>query len=167
MGPICCPETSVINYHYQLRNNPGEISSQCGSMLLIEADCFMVKFWYLDEYGHSPTYDHPAYDQNFFKNFETGTAIKCHYNVISNYILNCAHKMLNNVRYSGNVSWDRNSRIFNLEVPVYPACFFLMYFRLTTNSTYEHVFRCSERILFAIRGVPVSKNHAVQSGFEQ
>jgi len=24
MGPIGCPETSVINYHYSLRNNPEE-----------------------------------------------------------------------------------------------------------------------------------------------
>ena len=29
MGPIGCPETSVINYHYSLRNNPEERSSQC------------------------------------------------------------------------------------------------------------------------------------------
>ena len=28
MGPIGCPETSVRNYHYSLRNNPGERSSQ-------------------------------------------------------------------------------------------------------------------------------------------
>jgi len=28
MGPIGCPETSVINYHYSLRNNPQERSSQ-------------------------------------------------------------------------------------------------------------------------------------------
>ena len=27
MGPIGCPETSVINYHYSLRNNPEERSS--------------------------------------------------------------------------------------------------------------------------------------------
>jgi hypothetical protein len=27
MGPIICPETSVRNYHYSLRNNPGERSS--------------------------------------------------------------------------------------------------------------------------------------------
>jgi hypothetical protein len=28
MGPIGCPETSVRNYHYSLRNNPEERSSQ-------------------------------------------------------------------------------------------------------------------------------------------
>jgi len=28
MGPICCPETSVRNYHYSLRNNAEERSSQ-------------------------------------------------------------------------------------------------------------------------------------------
>jgi len=28
MGPIGCPETSVINYHYSLRSNPEERSSQ-------------------------------------------------------------------------------------------------------------------------------------------
>jgi len=28
MGPIRCPETSVINYHYSLRNNPEEHTSQ-------------------------------------------------------------------------------------------------------------------------------------------
>ena len=28
MGPIECPETSVRNYHYSLRNNPEERSSQ-------------------------------------------------------------------------------------------------------------------------------------------
>jgi hypothetical protein len=28
MGPISCPETSVRNYHYSLRNNPEERSSQ-------------------------------------------------------------------------------------------------------------------------------------------
>ena len=28
MGPICCPETSLRNYHYSLRNNPEELSSQ-------------------------------------------------------------------------------------------------------------------------------------------
>jgi len=28
MGPIGCPETSGINYHYSLRNNPEERSSQ-------------------------------------------------------------------------------------------------------------------------------------------
>jgi hypothetical protein len=27
MGPICCPETSVRNYHYQLNNDPVERSS--------------------------------------------------------------------------------------------------------------------------------------------
>ena len=27
MGPVCCPETSVINYHYSLRNIPEESSS--------------------------------------------------------------------------------------------------------------------------------------------
>jgi hypothetical protein len=27
-GPIGCPETSVRNYHYSLRNNPEERSSQ-------------------------------------------------------------------------------------------------------------------------------------------
>jgi hypothetical protein len=27
MGPICCPETSVRNYHYSLRNSPEERSS--------------------------------------------------------------------------------------------------------------------------------------------
>ena len=27
MGPIRCPETSVRNYHYSLRNNPEERSS--------------------------------------------------------------------------------------------------------------------------------------------
>jgi len=27
MGPIGCPETSVKNYHYALRNNPKERSS--------------------------------------------------------------------------------------------------------------------------------------------
>ena len=27
MGPIGCPETSVRNYHYSLRNNPEERSS--------------------------------------------------------------------------------------------------------------------------------------------
>jgi hypothetical protein len=27
MGPIFCTETSVINYHYSLRNNPEERSS--------------------------------------------------------------------------------------------------------------------------------------------
>jgi hypothetical protein len=27
MGPIGCPETSVRNYHYSLRNNPKERSS--------------------------------------------------------------------------------------------------------------------------------------------
>jgi hypothetical protein len=28
MGPLGCPETSVINYHYSLRNNPEERSSR-------------------------------------------------------------------------------------------------------------------------------------------
>ena len=28
MGPTDCPETSVINYHYSLRNNPEEHSSR-------------------------------------------------------------------------------------------------------------------------------------------
>ena len=28
MGPVVCPETSVRNYHYSLRNNPEERSSQ-------------------------------------------------------------------------------------------------------------------------------------------
>jgi hypothetical protein len=28
MGPIGCPETSGINYHYSLRNDPEERSSQ-------------------------------------------------------------------------------------------------------------------------------------------
>ena len=28
MGPICCPETSVRIFHYSLRNNPEERSSQ-------------------------------------------------------------------------------------------------------------------------------------------
>jgi len=28
MGPIGCPETSVRNYHYSLRNNPEEAGSQ-------------------------------------------------------------------------------------------------------------------------------------------
>jgi hypothetical protein len=32
MGPICCPETSVRNYQYLLRNNPEELDSH----LLIE-----------------------------------------------------------------------------------------------------------------------------------
>ena len=28
MTPICCPETSVINYHYSVRNNAENVSSQ-------------------------------------------------------------------------------------------------------------------------------------------
>ena len=28
MGPTGCPETSVTNYHYSLRNSPEELSSQ-------------------------------------------------------------------------------------------------------------------------------------------
>ena len=35
MGPIGCPETSVRNYHYALRNNPEQCSShllRCGSL---------------------------------------------------------------------------------------------------------------------------------------
>jgi len=28
MGPTGCPETSVINYHYSLRNDPEERSSR-------------------------------------------------------------------------------------------------------------------------------------------
>jgi hypothetical protein len=28
MGPMGCPEMSVINFHYSLRNNPEERSSQ-------------------------------------------------------------------------------------------------------------------------------------------
>jgi len=28
MGPTGCPETSIINYHYSLRNNPEDHSSQ-------------------------------------------------------------------------------------------------------------------------------------------
>jgi len=35
MGPTGCPETSVMNYHYLLRNNPEERSSdllRCGSL---------------------------------------------------------------------------------------------------------------------------------------
>ena len=28
MGPISCPEKSIRNYHYPLRNNPEESSSQ-------------------------------------------------------------------------------------------------------------------------------------------
>jgi len=37
MGPIVCPETSVRNYHYLLRNNPEERSSQNFSL------CFFAK----------------------------------------------------------------------------------------------------------------------------
>jgi hypothetical protein len=32
MGPIGCPETSVRNYHYSLRNNPEERSSQMSNI---------------------------------------------------------------------------------------------------------------------------------------
>jgi len=33
MGQIGCPETSVRNYHYSLRNNPEERNSQPGKHL--------------------------------------------------------------------------------------------------------------------------------------
>jgi hypothetical protein len=39
MGPIGCPETSVRNYHYSLRNNPEERSSHLlrgGSLMSLE-----------------------------------------------------------------------------------------------------------------------------------
>jgi hypothetical protein len=32
MGPTGCPETLVRNYHYSLRNNPEEHSSQAESL---------------------------------------------------------------------------------------------------------------------------------------
>jgi hypothetical protein len=34
MWPICCPETSVRNYHYSLRNNPEQRSSPLLQILL-------------------------------------------------------------------------------------------------------------------------------------
>ena len=33
MRPICCPETSVRNYHHSLRNNPEECGSQAHAMV--------------------------------------------------------------------------------------------------------------------------------------
>jgi len=36
MGPIGCPETSVINYHYWLRNDPEERSSRLHNPLSLE-----------------------------------------------------------------------------------------------------------------------------------
>jgi hypothetical protein len=38
MGPIRCPETSVRNYHYSLRNNPGERTSQHRKKLRFHMD---------------------------------------------------------------------------------------------------------------------------------
>ena len=37
MGPICCPETSVRNYHYSLRNNLEERSSDRERLQLVSA----------------------------------------------------------------------------------------------------------------------------------
>jgi hypothetical protein len=37
MGPVDCPETSVRNYHYCLRNNPEELISQ---FYVLFMECF-------------------------------------------------------------------------------------------------------------------------------
>jgi hypothetical protein len=43
MGPIGCPETTVRDYHYLLRNNPEELSSQCeGSFLFYRQHCLVL-----------------------------------------------------------------------------------------------------------------------------
>ena len=43
MGPIGCPETSVINYHYSLRNNPEEHSSVPTTSGQILEELFHIK----------------------------------------------------------------------------------------------------------------------------
>ena len=48
MGPIDCPETSVINYHYSLGNNPEEGSTYRG----------ICAFW--DEYVTKISDAHPC-----------------------------------------------------------------------------------------------------------
>ena len=49
MGPIGCPETSVINYHYLLSKNPEEHSSHFlrGGSLKSHMDIYMESFKYL------------------------------------------------------------------------------------------------------------------------
>ena len=42
MVPIGCPETSFINYHYCLRNNPEERGSQ--TVLVLDLQQFIVLF---------------------------------------------------------------------------------------------------------------------------
>jgi hypothetical protein len=52
MGPICCPETSVRNYQYSLRNNPKECSSYF--------NCSVCHLWNINT--ASPYY-YPLYKQ--------------------------------------------------------------------------------------------------------
>jgi hypothetical protein len=51
MGPIGCPETSVRNHHYSLRNKPEERSSQ-----LLRGGSLKLRYWlsfdHLWEYCH-------------------------------------------------------------------------------------------------------------------
>jgi hypothetical protein len=45
MGPIGCPETTVRNYHYSLRNNPEDRSSELlrGGSLKSRATCLLLR----------------------------------------------------------------------------------------------------------------------------
>ena len=58
MGPIGCPETSVIYYHYSLRNDPEERSSQTRYLFLNHRSAY-----YLTSdtcFGHSKARGNPA-----------------------------------------------------------------------------------------------------------
>jgi len=43
MGPICCPEMSVRNYHYSLRSNTGERSFQYNGVFVSVG--FRFEYW--------------------------------------------------------------------------------------------------------------------------
>ena len=43
MGPIACPETSVRNHHYSLRNNPEECSSRFYTMFYSSVKMYLLQ----------------------------------------------------------------------------------------------------------------------------
>jgi len=55
MGPVVCPEPSVRNYHYSLRNNPEERSCQL-PVLVKDTDCLRNPMNYIMSLSSSQTF---------------------------------------------------------------------------------------------------------------
>jgi len=90
IGPIGCPETSVRNYHYSLRNNPEERSSQtsvCHSLVALRISSNgLISFWETDGFYTNQENPHILWNLQLrchvYKNMTLGS-ICSHINPVS------------------------------------------------------------------------------------